>query len=267
MLVPAKSEGGSKVVTSTVPILGFEALFMFDLGATHSFISIMFIRLSRLVVQTLEPGLAITTLVGKTVVCKRVVCGCPVSIYGRVLPANLVVLSMISYDAIFEMDLLAKHLVIMDYTQNQVTLRPWGEGEVTYVGLWMRSLPPTISVVWARKFTLGGGQAFLAFIVAPRKGGEEGPARLSCGARLSRCLFNKLLKVATTKGSEVWDRVLGTNPILKAPYKMALSKLKELKYQLQEPLDKGFIYPSSSPWGALVLFIKKNKGSMRMYID
>jgi hypothetical protein len=131
----------------------------------------------------------------------------------------------------------------------------------------MRSLPPTISAVWARKFTLGGGQAFLAFIVAPNKGGEEGPARLSCGARLSRCLFNKLLKVATTKGSEVWDRVLGTNPILKAPYKMALSKLKELKYQLQEPLDKGFICPSSSPWGALVLFIKKNKGSMRMYID
>jgi hypothetical protein len=60
--------------------------------------------------------------------------------------------------------------------------------------------------------------------------------------------------------------VLGTNPISKAPYKMALSKLKEPKEQLQELLDKGFVRPSSSPWGAPVLFVKKKDGSMRMCI-
>jgi hypothetical protein len=60
--------------------------------------------------------------------------------------------------------------------------------------------------------------------------------------------------------------VLGTNPISKAPYRMASSELKELKEQLQELLDKGFIRPSISPWGALVLFVKKKDGSMRMCI-
>jgi hypothetical protein len=50
--------------------------------------------------RTLEPGLAITTPIGKTVVCKRAVCECPISIYGRVLPTNLVVLPMFSYDVI-----------------------------------------------------------------------------------------------------------------------------------------------------------------------
>jgi hypothetical protein len=65
-----------------------EASVLFDSGATHSFISIVFIRLSRLVVRTLEPGLAVTTPVGKTVVHKRVVCKCPVSICGRVLPLS-----------------------------------------------------------------------------------------------------------------------------------------------------------------------------------
>jgi hypothetical protein len=59
------------VVTSTVPILGFEASVLFDSGATHSFISIVFVRLSRLIMRTLEPGLAVTTPVGKIVVCKR----------------------------------------------------------------------------------------------------------------------------------------------------------------------------------------------------
>jgi hypothetical protein len=79
-LVLRELEGGSEVVTDTAPILGFEALVLSDLRATHSFISIVFIRLSRLVVRTLEPSLAITTPVGKTVVSKRVVCECPVRI-------------------------------------------------------------------------------------------------------------------------------------------------------------------------------------------
>jgi hypothetical protein len=59
----------------------------------------------------------------------------------------------------------------------------------------------------------------------------------------------------------------GTGPISKAPYRMAPAELKELKVQLQELLDKGFIRPSSSPWGAPVLFVKKKDGTLRMCID
>ena len=48
---------------------------------------------------------------------------------------------------------------------------------------------------------------------------------------------------------------------------MALTELKELKEQLQELLEKGFIRPSASPWGALVLFMKKKDGTMRLCIN
>jgi hypothetical protein len=58
--------------------------------------------------------------------------------------------------------------------------------------------------------------------------------------------------------------ILGMRPISKAPYRMVPM---ELKAQLHELLEKGFICRSSSPWGALVLFVKKNDGSMRMCID
>ncbi|KAA0050197.1 pol protein [Cucumis melo var. makuwa] len=58
-----------------------------------------------------------------------------------------------------------------------------------------------------------------------------------------------------------------TAPISRAPYRMASAELKELKVQLQELLDKGFIRPSVSPWGAPVLFVKKKDGSMRLCID
>uniref|UniRef100_A0A2N9GFR5 CCHC-type domain-containing protein n=1 Tax=Fagus sylvatica TaxID=28930 RepID=A0A2N9GFR5_FAGSY len=63
------------------------------------------------------------------------------------------------------------------------------------------------------------------------------------------------------------DLVPGTGPISKAPYRMAPAELKELKEQLQDLLDKGFIRPSASPWGAPVLFVKKKDGSMRLCID
>jgi hypothetical protein len=63
------------------------------------------------------------------------------------------------------------------------------------------------------------------------------------------------------------DLVPGTAPISKAPYRMAPAELKELKGQLEELLDKGFIRPSASPWGAPVLFVKKKDGSMRLCID
>ena len=48
---------------------------------------------------------------------------------------------------------------------------------------------------------------------------------------------------------------------------MTPNELKELKTQLQELIDKGFIRPSASPWGAPVLFIQKNDGSIRLCID
>jgi hypothetical protein len=63
------------------------------------------------------------------------------------------------------------------------------------------------------------------------------------------------------------DLITGTQPIHKALYCMAPDELKELKEQLQELLDRGFIRPSVSPWGAPVLYVKKKDGTMRLCID
>ncbi|XP_057250746.1 uncharacterized protein LOC104908979 [Beta vulgaris subsp. vulgaris] len=63
------------------------------------------------------------------------------------------------------------------------------------------------------------------------------------------------------------DLVPGSAPISKAPYRMAPAELQELKKQLDELLEKGYIRPSVSPWGAPVLFVKKKDGSMRLCID
>jgi hypothetical protein len=67
---------------------------------------------------------------------------------------------MISYDVILRMDWLARHLVIIDGARKQVTRKPWGEGEVTYVGWGVSFLP------LAKKLIIGRGQAFLSSVIA-----------------------------------------------------------------------------------------------------
>ena len=59
----------------------------------------------------------------------------------------------------------------------------------------------------------------------------------------------------------------GTSPISMTPHRMAPVELQELRVQLQELLEKGFIRPSSSPWGAPVLFAKKKNKTLRLCID
>ncbi|GKB11082.1 hypothetical protein Tco_0845005 [Tanacetum coccineum] len=59
----------------------------------------------------------------------------------------------------------------------------------------------------------------------------------------------------------------GTTPVARATYRLAPSEMQELSDQLQELSDRGFIRPSTSPWGAPVLFVKKKDGSFRMCID
>ncbi|GKA80361.1 putative reverse transcriptase domain-containing protein [Tanacetum coccineum] len=81
-------------------------------------------------------------------------------------------------------------------------------------------------------------------------------------------VFPELLGLPSTRQVEFQiDLKPGATPVARAPYRLAPSEMKELSDQLQELSDKGFIRPSSSPWGAPVLFVKKKDGSFRMCID
>jgi hypothetical protein len=65
----------------------------------------------------------------------------------------------------------------------------------------------------------------------------------------------------------VIELVPGTTPIFKRPYRMDANQLAELKEQLQELLDQGYIRPSASPWGAPIIFVPKKDGTQRICVD
>jgi hypothetical protein len=134
---------------------------------------------------------------------------------------------MISYDIILGMDWLVRHLAIIDYAQKQVTLKPWGEGEVTYIGLQLKSLPLTISAIQAKKLIIGRGQAFLSFVIATEKEEKKGLQDIHVVHEYPNVFLTNYYGLPSQREVEFGiECVLGLNPISKAPYKMAPSELK-----------------------------------------
>ncbi|GKF07028.1 hypothetical protein Tco_0041252, partial [Tanacetum coccineum] len=79
---------------------------------------------------------------------------------------------------------------------------------------------------------------------------------------LARIIYDEKVVHIPINGETLIIR--GATPIARAPYRLAPSEMQELCNQLQELADQGFIRPSTSPWGAPVLFVKKKDGSFRM---
>jgi hypothetical protein len=107
----------------------------------------------------------------------------------------------------------------------------------------------------------------LAFIVAPTKQAKKNLEDILVVSEYSDVFSINYSGLPPQREEEFGiECVSDTNPISKVSYRMAMSELKELKEQLQELLDKVFINHSISPWGASMLFVKKD-GSMRMCTD
>ena len=125
-----------------------------------------------------------------------------------------------------------------------------------------------ISALKARKLLSSGCKGFLATIVDPSKETELTPEDVPV-VRDYVSVFPKDLPGLPPDREIVFSIELmpGTAPISRAPYRLAPAELKELKVQLEDMIEKGFIRPSHSPWGAPVLFVKKKDGSLRLCID
>ena len=114
----------------------------------------------------------------------------------------------------------------------------------------------------ARRFIRKGCEAFLALVLDSKRGQvnlEDIPVIKEFPNVFSEELSGLPLEREVDLSIEVLPE---TTSISRAPYRMALTELKKLKTRLQELLDKGFVQPSVSPWGASVLFVKKRDDTL-----
>ncbi|KAI3811011.1 hypothetical protein L1987_20725 [Smallanthus sonchifolius] len=125
----------------------------------------------------------------------------------------------------------------------------------------------TINCMKAHKYLRKGYCAFLAHIVE-KKPEERRLEDIPVVRDYSEVFLEDLPGIPPSRQVEFRiDLVPGAAPVARSPYRLAPSEMQELSSQLQELLDKGFIRPSFSPWGAPVLFVKKKDGTFRMCID
>ena len=165
------------------------------------------------------------------------------------------------------MDWLSKHRAIVDCDKKIVLLKCPDLSEVPVQGIRSEPIPKVISAMEAHRFLRKGCEAFLALILDSKR--EQVNFENIPVIREFPDVFPKELQGVPPEREVDFsiEVVQGTTPILRAPYLMVPTELKELKTHLHKLLDKGFIRPSVSPLGAPVLFVKKKDGTLRWCID
>ena len=165
------------------------------------------------------------------------------------------------------MDWLSKHRAIIDCGQKTLLLRCSDQSEVIVQGIRSSAMSKVISAMQARRLMRKGYETFLVVILNSKRG-QVDVEKIPVVREFSDVFLKELLGIPLEREVDLSiEIVLGTTPVSRAPYRMASMELKELKSQLQELMDKGFIRPSVLPWGAPVLFVKKKDGTLRMCID
>ena len=218
-------------------------------------------------VEPLDYVLSVSTPSGEIMLSKEKIKACEIEIAGRVLDVTLLVLDMRDFDVILGMDWLATNHASIDCSRKEVVFSPPTASSFKFKGVGTVVLPKVISAMKASKLLNQGTWSILASVVDTREG--ETSLTSKPVVRDYPDVFPKDLPGLPPHREVDFAIELepNTTPISRAPYRMAPAELKELKVQLQELLDKGFIRPSVSPWGAPVLFVKKKDGSMRLCID
>ncbi|KAL4021638.1 hypothetical protein IC575_020444 [Cucumis melo] len=262
-----EAERAGTVVTGTLPVLGHYALVLFDSGSSHSFISYAFVLHARLEVEPLHHVLSVSTPSRECMLSKEKVKACQIEIAGHVIEVTLLVLDMLDFDVILGMDWLAANHASINCSRKEVAFNPPSMTSFKFKGEGSRSLPQVISAIRASKLLSQGTWSILASVVDTREVGVSLSSEPV--VRDYPDVFPEELPGLPPHREVEFAIELepGTVSISRAPYRMGPAELKELKVQLQELLDKGFIRPSVSPWGAPVLFVKKKDGSMRLCID
>ncbi|KAM2016493.1 hypothetical protein ACFX16_046902 [Malus domestica] len=197
----------------------------------------------------------------------RVYPGCSMMVEDVVMPANLILLDIFYFDVILGIDWLHYNRSKIDCYGKTVTFHHPGLPKVTFVGEPSRVRNGVISAMEAKRLLSKGCQGYLAHVVlndnAPNSVEDVHVVRHFLDVfpdDLHGLLPNRDVEFTI-------DLLPGTDPISLTPYRIALAELRELKVQLQELMDKGFIRPSTSPWGAPVLFVRKKYGTLRLCID
>jgi hypothetical protein len=237
------------MIVGMFPVDSHIAEVLFDTGATHSFITASWVGAHNLQITTMSTPIQIDSAGGRIradSICLNVI----VEIRGIAFPANLIVIGTQGIDVILGMNWLDKYQTVISCDKRTIKLMsPLGEEVVTELVL------PEPKKGSCYQMAVDSSEADPLEII---KVVSEFPD-----------LFPKDLPgmPPERKVEFAIELLPGTAPIFKRAYRVSGPELVELKKQIDELSEKGYIWPSTSPWAAPVLFVEKKDGTRRMCID
>ncbi|GJZ63074.1 putative reverse transcriptase domain-containing protein [Tanacetum coccineum] len=264
----------SNVVTGTFLLNNRYASILFDTGADRSFVSTAFSSQIDIPQTALDHYYDVELADGRIIRLNTILRGCTLNIMNHPFNIDLMPIGLGSFDAIIGMDWLVKYQAIIMCVEKIVRI-PWGNETLIVHGDGSnRGHEARLHIILYSKiqeYMLKGCLVFLAHVTTKEIEDKSEKKRLEdvpIVQDFSEVFSEDLPGLPLTRQVEFQINLIpGAAPIARAPYRLAPSEMKELSEQLKELSDKGFIRPSSSPWGAPVLFVKKKDGSFQMCID
>ncbi|GJZ78519.1 putative reverse transcriptase domain-containing protein, partial [Tanacetum coccineum] len=239
---------------------------LFDSGADRSFISISLASKLNIPSITIDTFYDIEMADGNLVSTNTVIKGCTLTLLNQPFEIDLMPIKLGSFDVVIGMDWLSKYHAkilcdkkVVHIPINGETLIIRGDRSKTRLNL--------ISCIKTEKYISRGCQVFMIQVME-KKADEKRLEDIPVVKEFPDVFPEDLPGIPPVRQVEFQiDLIPGAAPIARTPYRLAPSEMQELSNQLQELTDRGFIRPSTSPWGAPVLFVKKKDGSFRMCID
>ncbi|XP_070017120.1 uncharacterized protein [Nicotiana sylvestris] len=238
-----------------------------DPGSTFSYITPFIAGKLDMRSELLPQSVEVSTLFGDSIVANHVYRGCTVLINDRPTSVDLVELVMLDFDVIMGMDWLAACYANIDCRAKVVRFHFPGEHVLEWKGNAATPKGKFISYLRAQKFIAKG---CIYHLVHVRDIDKELATLQSVPIvnEFPTVFLDELPGIPHEREIDfAVDLLPDTQPISILPYRMAPAELRELKEQLKDFLDKGFIRPSTSPWGAPVIFVRNKDGSLRICID
>jgi hypothetical protein len=236
---------GEPVMMGTFSVANHPAVILFDSGASHTFMSKAFVEKHCIPSVESKKGLIIQSPGGE-IFTKEVVFHVPVKLAGYDFPTNMIVTKGQDVDVILGINWLVQNKAIINVNQRTIQLSH-GQEEVRL------SVPVSLPV---KAF----GRAFEAVVQEIRE--------ISVMCEFLDVFLEDLPELPPERDAEfVIELKPGMAPISRRSYRMPSNELAELNTQLQDLSGKGFMRPSSSPWGCPAIFVKKKDQTLRMCVD
>nr|GEX55453.1 putative reverse transcriptase domain-containing protein [Tanacetum cinerariifolium] len=260
------NQGGRGNAPAKDPIL-------FDTGADKSFVSTAFSSQINITPSTLYHCYDVELAEGRIIRLNTILRGCTLNLLNYPFNINLMPIELGSFDAIIGMDWLAKYQAVIAYAEKIVRI-PLGDETLMIHGNGSNQGNATrlniISCTKTEKYMMKVFPIILSHVTTKEVEDNSEKKRLEdvpIVQNFPEVFPEDLPGLPPTQPVEFQiDLVPGAAPIARAPYRLAPFEMKDLSEQLKELADKGFIRPSSSPWEAPALFVKKKDGSFWMCV-